>query len=191
MYASIGYGGLNTTQILNKLKKLYDEAHEEEIQILKNTKVNIAKNDSNGNVIVRGFSNLLTKFAKCCNPVPGDDIVGYVSRGKGVTVHRADCHAVNNYEFDRLIECEWNNSSKGMFVGSISVICVNDSKILHTISKKLGDNKIQVVSFNSKIIAENKIMINIQLCIKTKEEIDDISQKLLSLNNVLEVFRSV
>ena len=191
LYASIGYGGLNTTQILNKLKRLYDEAHEDELLTLKTQKINTAKNDSNGNVVVRGFGNLLTKFAKCCNPVPGDDIIGYVSRGKGVTIHRNDCHAVSNYEFDRLIECEWNTTNKSMFVGAINVICVNDSKMLHVISKKLGDNKIQVVSFNSKTIADNKLLLNIQFYISKKEELDEISQKLLSLNNVLEVFRSV
>ncbi len=190
LYASIGYGGLNTTQILNKLKNLYNDKIKQEKITEKNDKQ--YKNvNSEGKVFVRGFSKLLTKFAKCCNPVPGDDIVGYVSRGKGVTIHRADCPSINNYEFDRLIECEWNDCSGNSFIGSINVICSNKSTTIPLISKKLGDNKIQVAHISSKTISDNKLLITIQVYISKKEEINEIIQKLLSVQDVFEAFRAV
>ena len=95
------------------------------------------KND--GEIEVKGFSNLLTKIARCCNPLPGDEIIGYISRGNGITIHRHDCETLKNYEFERLIECKWKNNSNKSFVGSITIIATDMPGLVATITKRLND----------------------------------------------------
>src|SRR5690606_19581603 len=98
---------------------------------------------------VLGFSNLMTKFAKCCNPLPGDEIIGYVSRGKGVTVHRINCESLTKCEEERLIECGWNLHLNDTFTGYITVIAINSPNSIAQISKKIADMKLNIVSLKT------------------------------------------
>ncbi len=190
MYASIGYGGINTTQVLNKLVRLYDDYRAEHMQSEREFSTDSKTPAiSTGKVLVRGYSNMLVKFAKCCNPIPGDEIVGYVSRGKGVTIHREDCSAMGQYEFDRLIECEWNKDDKSSFVASICVIVGNQTGTLSKISKKINDSKINIVGIHSKNINNDKALINLSLQINSKEELDSIMNKINVFSFVYEVYR--
>jgi GTP pyrophosphokinase len=188
MYASIGYGGINANQILNKLKSLYNEDHKE-VVTNQDYKLTSFKND--GEIEVKGFSNLMTKLAKCCNPLPGDDIVGYVSRGNGVTVHRQDCEALKNYEFERLIECSWRNSANKDFVGSISIIAVDSTGIISKITKKFNDEKVPMIGLNVKKISDGNLSINIQVNIKDKTQLDTLINKIRQSNLAIDVYRSV
>lgn len=188
MYASIGYGGINANQILNKLKTLYNEDHKEMVDN-QDYKLTNYKND--GEIEVRGFSNLMTKLAKCCSPLPGDEIVGYVSRGNGVTVHRQDCEALKNYEFERLIECNWRNNSSKDFVGSISIIAVDTTGIISKITKKFNDEKVPMIGLNVKKISDGNLSINIQVNIKDKTQLDALINKIRQSNLAIDVYRTV
>ena len=187
MYASIGYGGITANQILNKLNALYksDNDNKEE----KEYSLSEFKND--GEIEVKGFSNLLTKIAKCCNPLPGDEIIGYISRGNGITIHRKDCEAVKNYEFERLIECNWHSNSNKTFVGSITIFASNSNGIIADLTKKLNDEKVSLVGLVAKKRDDNKALITIQLNIKDKSEIDIIINKLKSLPFVIDIYRTI
>jgi len=192
MYASIGYGGITANQVLNKLLTLYRADNPVEKPIVSTTSLssNIKSQDDN-QVIVRGFSNFMTKLARCCSPIPGDKIVGYVSRGKGITIHRVDCHAIENYEFERLIECDWKNSSSSKsFVGEINLIVNNVNSTFSEISKKITDNKIEIVSMNTRPIKENKNIVTLGIRISSKNQLDDIVSKLKTINNVIDVYRN-
>ena len=188
MYASIGYGGINANQILNKLKTLYNEDHKEMVDN-QDYKLTNYKND--WEIEVRGFSNLMTKLAKCCSPLPGDEIVGYVSRGNGVTVHRQDCEALKNYEFERLIECNWRNNSSKDFVGSISIIAVDTTGIISKITKKFNDEKVHMIGLNVKKISDGNLSINIQVNIKDKTQLDALINKIRQSNLAIDVYRTV
>ena len=187
MYATIGYGGITANQILSKLRSLYlaDNQNKE----FKEGSLSDFKND--GEVEVKGFSNFLTKLAKCCNPLPGDEIIGYVTRGNGIKVHRKDCEALKNYEFERLIECNWRVNPAKTFVGSITLLATDINGVIASITKKLNDEKVSVVGLVAKKIADNKLSITIHLNIKDKTELDSVINKLKNFSFTIEAYRTI
>ena len=188
MYATVGYGGLTSSQILNKLIAIDHENKQDDI---KNYPDKVLRDYSNqGSVSVRGYSNMLTKFGKCCSPLPGDEIVGYISRGNGVTIHRNDCHELQNIEFDRLIECTWNRSDNDHFIGSIVVVCQNATGVLSNITKKINDNKINIEGIISKQNPNNTCTLHIQLNVNKKQVLDDIMAKINNFSFVIDVHRA-
>ena len=187
MYASIGYGAITANQVLNKLSTLYNaDVHEAPEQ--KEFKLDNIKND--GDIVVKGFSNLLTKLAKCCNPLPGDNIIGYISRGNGVTIHRRDCDTIKNYEFERLIECDWHNNSNKSFVGSITMLATDTNSLIATITKKLNDEKVSMVGLKVRKTDKDKVIIVIHLNIKDKSELDTLIVKFKQMNIAIDVYRT-
>ncbi len=189
MYATVGYGGLTSSQILNKLIAI-DREHNADKEIKTYPDKVLKEYHDQGSVVVRGYSNLLTKFAKCCNPLPGDEIIGYISRGKGVTIHRKDCpDVISNTDYDRFIECEWNNSKNSTFVGSILVVCKNTAGVLSNITKKITDSKLNIEGIVSRQNPNNTCSLHIQLNVKEKQELDDIIAKLNNFSFVLEIYR--
>jgi GTP pyrophosphokinase len=187
MYASIGYGAITANQVLNKLSTLYN-ADNLDIPEQKEFKLDNIKND--GDIVVKGFSNLLTKLAKCCNPLPGDNIIGYISRGNGVTIHRRDCDTIKNYEFERLIECDWHNSSNKSFVGSITMLAIDTNSLIATITKKLNDEKVSLVGLVAKKHDDLRSTITIQMNIKDKTELDILINKLKQFSFAIDVYRT-
>ncbi len=189
MYATVGYGGLTSGQILNKLISI-DKENRADDEVKNYPDRVLREYRDQGSVIVRGYSNMLTKFAKCCNPLPGDEIIGYISRGKGVTIHRRDCADIqNNTDYERLIECEWNVSKDSTFVGSILVVCKNIAGALSNITKKINDNKINIEGIVSRQNPNNTCTLHIQLNVKKKQELDEIIAKLNNFSFVLEIYR--
>ena len=188
MYASIGYGGITANQVLNKLNALYKASNLEGEIPTRDYHLNEIKND--GDIVVKGFSNLLTKLAKCCSPLPGDEIIGYISRGNGITIHRRDCEALKNYEFERLIECSWHQHSTKNFVGSITIYTNDNNGVVAKITKKLNDEKVSFVGLNAKKIENNKAIITIHLNIKDKAELDTLITKIKQMNIAIDVYRT-
>lgn len=189
MYASIGYGGISCSQIVNKLRNLQklSESDKKPFEV-KETKIQTHSDDK---INVKGFNNLLTKFANCCKPLPGDEIIGYISRGKGVTIHRADCCTVCRLESDRLIECTWNNTDgQNKFSGAITIICLNTSGTIAQISKKISDSKIDILNIKSKILPDNMGRIDLVLAINSRSELDDLVKKLQSFDFVVDIQRT-
>lgn len=187
MYASVGYGGITANQILNKMNSVYKTLHDASTLPDKNFQLSEIKND--GDIIVKGFSNLLTKLAKCCNPLPGDEIIGYISRGNGITIHRKDCEALKNYEFERLIECSWHQNSSKNFVGAITIYATDSNGLIAKLTKKLNDEKVSFVGLNAKKIEDNKVIITVHLNIKDKAELDTLISKIKAMNIAIDVYR--
>ena len=187
MYSSIGYGGITANQVLNKLNTLYKQDQ----SLIENREIKDLSNIKNdGEIEVKGFSNIFTKIARCCNPLPGDEIIGYISRGNGITIHRADCEALKNYEFERLIECKWKGNSTKTFVGSITLLVNDNTGVVASVTKKLNDEKISLVGLVAKKQEDNKAIITIQINIKDKAELDNVMHKLSSLSFVLDTYRT-
>ncbi|MBQ7352099.1 MAG: bifunctional (p)ppGpp synthetase/guanosine-3',5'-bis(diphosphate) 3'-pyrophosphohydrolase [Clostridia bacterium] len=188
MYASIGYGGITANQVLNKLNALYKADVKLNDTPIREYQLQDIKND--GDIEVKGFSNLMTKLAKCCNPLPGDDIIGYISRGNGVTIHRRDCEALKNYEFERLIECSWHKNSTKSFVGSITILANDNNGLIAKITKKLNDEKVSMIGLNAKKVEDNRVIITIHISIKDKDELDILINKLNQMNFAIDVYRT-
>lgn len=187
LYAAIGSATLTSNQVLGKLLNLASETSTTpEVKPVKQ-KQNQSSKDQ---IMVHGFHGILTKFAQCCTPVPGDDIVGYISRGKGVTIHRQGCTALKAYESERLIPCTWNNSTSDQsFVANIIIYCMNTAGVLSEITRKISDLKINIVSLYTKVQDEVSL-VHCSVQIKTKEELSYLISKLKSLDYVTDVTRS-
>lgn len=199
VYAAIGYGGIMLAQVTPKLKDLYrqeqrerlkEEQHEEAFVEVKEER-HVKKRSSNDGVTVKGTDNLLVRFAKCCNPVPGDEIIGFITRGRGVTIHRADC---NNFERkgdtpNRFIEVAWNIEKDQTFTTDIQIIAPDRKGLLGEVTILIGEAKLVVTGVNAKITKTNVAVINLTIEISNIDQLDKLINKIRSMPDVIEVKR--
>ena len=136
------------------------------------------------------------RFAKCCSPIPGDEIVGFVTRGRGITIHRTDCvNVINVSEEDkkRLIEAEWQGSdfSNGLYAADINVYAYNRTGLLVDISKILTERKIDVTSINSRVSKQGTATISLTFDVHSTEELNNLLEKLRQIESVIDIERNV
>lgn len=189
LYASVGYGGTTTNQILLKLIDFYKREVESK-QILAPTTVE-KKRTASGGVVIKGYDDFLIRLSHCCNPVPGDEIVGYISRGRGVTVHRKDCPNVKNMEEERLIEANWPeiNGNKA-FIATLQIKTENISGILASVTTIISNMKVPINSASARVDKSETGTIIIAVEISSIQQLNDIINKLSALHGVIEVFRA-
>lgn len=199
LYAAIGYGGIMLAQVTPRLKELYrqeqKEQEKEELNIeesieYKEEKSSRKRTSSDG-VMVKGTDNLLIRFAKCCNPVPGDDIIGFITRGRGVTIHRADC---NNFERNddtpnRFIEVAWNTDKDQIFETDIQIVAPDRKGLLGEVTVLIGEAKLDVTGVNAKISKNGVAVINLTIEIPNIDQLDRVINKIRSMPDVIEVKR--
>lgn len=187
MYASVGYGAVTTNQVLVKLIDYYRKGMPKPV----NRKINTSAGANNG-VIVKGQSDILVRFAGCCNPVPGDEIMGFVSRGRGVTVHRADCPNMKNVEADRVIEVEWANQiGRTAYTAGIKVIGDNQAVILTAVTTQVAQLKMEITSVNGRMDNKTKqAVVEINIRLTSKDDLDDLIARLRKEPKITDVFRT-
>ena len=197
--AMVGFGGLSTVQVLNRLIDEYrknqkiDEppvpaGEQKQSEPPKKPQHSSA---SNG-VIVKGESGMLVRFAKCCSPLPGDRIVGYITRGRGVSVHRVDCVSLKDpsVEKDRLIEVEWENQSEsGAYDADIKIICYNRTGLLAELSMLFATMEVPVSAISAHTLKDNTFIFNISLVIKNTQQLNKIMRELNKWPDIIEVSR--
>lgn len=193
MYAAIGYGGLSTNQILFRLiqnYKLINKMAQEGIDNTVNVKTSAAKSTTDG-VMVKGQSGMVVRFAKCCNPVFGDEIIGYVTRGRGVSVHRKDCRALKNedFELERMISVEWVGNEKASYNVEIQIIADDRTGLIADISKSLLNLGRDITAINAKTGKYSHANISIRVNISSIEDLNEVIRKLESLQGVEKVYR--
>ena len=187
MFASVGYGAVSASQVIVKLVDFYRRTRPQE-QIMNFT---TGKKSQTGGVIVKGMNGLLVRFAGCCNPVPGDEIVGFISRGRGVSVHRKDCTNLTNVEEDRLIEVEWENQTSNSFNAEIKVIGGSQSDILFAVAAATAELQLEIVSTNGRTDAKaNRVTVDFTIRLKDKAALDRLMTKLKQDKRVEDVFRA-
>lgn len=201
LYASVGYGGLTVNQIIPKLVEVNKK---EEVappsvvsdtfnyQDLKKSHDSLRQNKSNrsaSDILIKGHEGLLVKVARCCNPVPYDNIVGYVSRGRGVSVHRADCTNIMGLEKERLIEAEWGHAISNDFLATLSIYGENRSGLLAEITATLNNNNIGIEMINAKVQKDNCCIITVSVQLKSTELLEYIIKKLSNLKSIISVNR--
>ena len=150
---------------------------------------NSKKAPSSG-VIVKGMTGLLVRYAGCCNPVPGDKIIGFISRGRGVAVHRADCPNVKSIEPDRLIETEWAGNIGGEFTASIKVVASEQGDILSAVSNRCSAMNLKIVLINGRFDQKTKnAVVDFSILLNSKQDLDTLILKLKQEPKIIDVFR--
>ena len=200
--AAIGHGGLKEGQVFNKLVEAYDKENKKNLtdeQVLEaagetQEKLHIMKNKSG--IVVKGIHDVAVRFSKCCNPIPGDEIVGFVTRGRGITIHRTDCiNVLNMSEMDRtrLIEAEWqqpDTKQAEKYMAEIQVYANNRTGLLVDLSKIFTERKIDLRSINSRTNKQEKATISMSFEIGSKEELRSLIEKIRQVDSIIDVERT-
>lgn len=193
LFASIGYGGVTVNQILLKLIERYEKTHREgenddEIKLPLLKKTGKQKNDEG--IIVKGESGMVVRLAKCCNPVYGDKIVGYITRGRGVSVHRADCSNLNDVDFqkNRLIDVAWAPKQETNYSVEIELVVVDRRGLIAEITQMLSAMGKSIIGMNTRR-TKNQLIISICIDIKDLNDLELVLLKLRQIENVLKAYR--
>ncbi len=201
--AAVGHGGLKEGQIVNKMVDLFNKEHVKNLtdqEVLDSTivskeKVPLTRRDGKGGIIVEGLHDLAVHFAKCCSPIPGDEIIGFVTRGRGVTVHRTDCINIMNMSEDdrtRLIEAEWLRSdSEGSetYEAEINVYAQNRTGLLVDISRIFTERKIDIDSLSSRTNKQGTATLEMSFQVHSREELGGVIAQIRKIPNVIDVTR--
>ncbi len=192
MYAAIGYGGLQTARLLpkirdeyNKMMKSADPVEAFEIPIKKR------QPKATEGVIVEGIDNVLIKFSKCCNPLPGDDIVGFITRGHGVSIHKQSCsNASPAGSSPRWIHSYWADGVKESFSSTLEVIALDRPRLFADISTLLADMRVPIYSITARRTADGRVAMSASIGIKNIEHLNSVTSRLRKVKDVMEIIRT-
>lgn len=204
VYAAVGHGGLKEGQIINKMQELYDKAHK---KAMTDAEVLAAVAESNfarpmtakskSGIVVKGIHDVAVRFSKCCSPVPGDEIIGFVTRGRGVSVHRTDCINIINMpemERERLIDAEWQQSPEEVtgekYFAEIKIYANNRSGLLADISHALTEKNIDILSMNTRTTKQGMATLSTSFEIRSREELNRIIDKIRTIDSVVDIERT-
>lgn len=192
LFASIGYGNFKEKLVINKILNIKNAI--ENIGLTKNEddylKSSSSKKDATG-VRIDGLEGMKIKFAKCCNPVPGDEIIGFVTRGYGVSVHRKDCTNIANYlDSDRCLDAEWDTEASDKFLANVTIRAVDRTGILSEITAMAKEANVGIQSLSAKSNTISDIFIYLTFEVVGKDELDKMIQKLKTINGILDVYRA-
>ena len=200
MFAACGYGGIPVSTVLLRLIELYKKSKEAEEskrsteQIIAKLKSQGPKTTKNGTgVLVKGEAGVMVRMAKCCSPVPGDDIIGYITRGRGVSVHRSDCMSLGHTpeDLERMIEVSWDGSSGESFHVGIDIQAYDRNGLLMEVMAVLSELKITITNINAKVQEDTKtVSINVVVDIRDISQLDFVMTKLRRIREVYTVQRS-
>lgn len=201
--AAVGHGGLREGQIINRMLELYEIDHpmtDDEIvaEINENARPNPYRNMKiHSGIVVKGIHDLAVRFSKCCGPLPGDEIVGFVTRGRGISIHRTDCPNLLSMPDDeraRVIEAEWEDGSdeNGLhkYTAEVDIIANNRNGLLADITKAITEKSLDILSLNTRMSKQGVCTITISFEASNKEELDRVLDKLMGVESVVSVGRT-
>ena len=200
LYASVGVGSVNLSTIVLKMKDMYNQTSKMGIEDWKKLKDKLDKITNKPHkrykkspgVIVKGETNVLVRFAKCCNPVPGDPIIGYITKGRGVSIHRKDCRNVDfllKNKDNKIVEVSWGRP-KGEYIAEIKIEAEDRQKLLSELMDTVNESIIDLYAINAKPIKDGIAVINMKLKISSINELRDLMKKLRKVKNVIGVERT-
>jgi len=203
--AAIGHGGIKEGQVVNRLVEEYRKEHKEiitdesileKISEVNKQHVHIAKTKSG--IVVKGIDDIAVRFSKCCNPLPGDEIVGFVTRGRGMTIHRTDCTNIlhlSDVERERLIEADWEESATkegtGKYLAELNVYTKDRQGMLLEITKVFTENKIDVKSMNIRTSKKGLVTVELGFIVNGKEELTKVADKMRQIDGVEGIERAI
>ena len=188
MYASIGYGGVSVNQIIMKMANFTHVARPRKEE--KSDSPAVPKGRENS-VIIKGYEKPLVRFSMCCSPVPGDKIIGYVSHGRGITIHRADCPSIKGLESERLIEAEWAaTDGSATFLATIQIVSENKGEVFADITKVISGEGLSLMSINARKDKNHNAVALVSVEISNQSQLEMLMTKLRSLPSTIDVFRT-
>ncbi len=193
LYAAIGYGGILINQVLPKLKAAYKKDHkteqEEVIPFEKSDKR--SSKSSDGVVKIEGIDDMMTRFAKCCSPVPGDDIIGYITRGRGVTIHRSDCKNFEHTEGmeNRFIEVSWSNNKAATFEASVQIVAQDKKGLLTEVTSLMSTIDLLVTGISAKSLKTGVAIVNLTIEVSDNKKIETVIARLKQIEDIIDVKR--
>lgn len=197
MYAAVGFGAMTATKIIARMLIEYRKEHqeglsEEKIEELATTKRETTKPSSSG-IVVKGIDNCLVKLSKCCNPLPGDEIVGYITKGRGVSVHRKDCVNVDELlkEENRIIDVKWYNEEKVSYTVEIEVFANDRNGLLADIVQKINSSKAKLLGINARATKERIAITELSIEIDSLDSLNKIIRELKKVDSVYDVKRKM
>ena len=202
--ATIGHGGLKEGQIVNRMYEEYKRDHlaritdEEVLETIAENKEKAQVKHSKSGIIVKGLYDVAVHFSKCCSPVPGDEIVGFVTRGRGVSIHRTDCINVMNLsdmERERLIDAEWqhddaSNGGNGLYRAEVKIYGNNRTGLLVDITKVFTEKGIDINAIHSKTSKQDIATIDVSFSTKGREELTSVIEKLRQIESIIDIERT-
>ena len=199
-YAAIGYGGISLNKMMPHIKDEYVEEFKQpepvEEDVIKITKPSQKKRTkSQEGVVIEGIDNCLIKLSKCCSPVPGDKIIGFITRGHGVSIHKRDCTNVPKVieladEPDRWIPAGWDSSVKEDFTATVSMTCLDRVGLMADVSKMIADMRVMIYGINTKSKKDGRASLELTIGVNGIEHLNGVMAKLRKINGVLDVERS-
>ena len=201
--STVGHGGLKEGQVVNRLLEEYMKDHKEVItdetiieRVKEATKKKAHVTKSKSGIIVKGIDDMAVRFSRCCNPVPGDEIVGFVTRGRGMSIHRTDCINILNLseaERIRLIDAEWETGLTkeiGQYMSSIKIFANNRQGLLMEVSKVFTENKIDINSLNTHTSKQGVASLDLSFVVSGRDELNHVVEKLRQIPGVLDIERT-
>ncbi|MCI5997228.1 MAG: bifunctional (p)ppGpp synthetase/guanosine-3',5'-bis(diphosphate) 3'-pyrophosphohydrolase [Peptoniphilaceae bacterium] len=192
MYAAIGFGTVHLKQVVPKLREYYNDYYKDETQedLISNIKSEKSSSINTKGVVVKGIDNIEVSFAKCCNPLPGDEIIGYITKGRGISVHRSDCSNIKNiFNQDRLIEVDWTDTHNLHYKVEITVISLDQVGALADVAHVISESKLNLVGITAKTGKDKTFITNIIVEIKNIEELEKLINKVKAIKGILDVYR--
>ncbi|MCR5002602.1 MAG: bifunctional (p)ppGpp synthetase/guanosine-3',5'-bis(diphosphate) 3'-pyrophosphohydrolase [Lachnospiraceae bacterium] len=201
--AAVGHGGLKEGQIINKMMELYDKDHPKILsddEVLENVNGRAGERKiqikSKGGIVVQGIDDVAVRFSKCCNPIPGDEIVGFVTRGRGVSIHRTDCINIINLpemERARLIEAEWqrdDTKANERYMAEINIYSVNKTGMLAEITRILTEKNVSILKMNVRTSKQGTATTSISFEVANRDELNNVIERLGAIEDVLDIERT-
>ncbi len=202
--AAVGHGGLKEGQVVNKLQEEYEKKNHHEItdeQILSENhsenKIVNNKNSSKNGIVVKGIHDIAVRFSKCCSPVPGDEIVGFVTRGRGISIHRTDCiNVINMSEIDkvRMIEAEWQQMDYEQlgekYIADIKIFATNRTGLIVDVSRILTERKIDLKTMNCRTSKQGTATLELGFEISGVQQLKELTDKLRNIEGVIDIERA-
>lgn len=191
-YENIGFGSISPVKVVNRLEEAYNESLNKDGKdnIVIKKKNNTRKNQESEMVEVENISNCKVKFARCCMPIPGDEIVGYITLSNGVSIHRKDCKSLINLDYNtRKINVKWVNKAKANFVAKVRVKSNNRDNLISDIISKLNEMKLEILKFNTRILPDREVDIELEINVIDIETLQKAIKELRKIDSVFDVKR--
>ena len=197
LYANIGYGGLVLSNVISKLKDEYKKLNAKSdipINLPSDVSTKSKKSSSDG-IIVKGIQNCLIRYSQCCSPVPGDKIIGYITRGRGVSIHRQDCINIaamhkDEQERARLIDVSWENNASTSYLSKIKVVCADRDGLVLEVANIVSDTKVSLKTLNARSTKDGLGIVEISVEVTNTEQLNLLIKKLGKLKDTVEVTRN-
>ncbi len=193
MYAAIGYGGIQLSRLMPKVKEEYAKLvrasdPKETFDIPLKSEVPAKALEG---VVVEGLDNCLVKFAKCCNPLPGDPIVGFITRGYGVSIHKQDCrNAVEAETSPRWVKAMWAKDVKESFKSTLEITALDRSRLFADVSGQLADMRVPIYAINARAIGDARAVMTVTIGIQSTEHLNSVIARLRKVKDITEIIRS-